>query len=249
MDLNGKVAIVTGGSGVLGGLICHTLAKAGCNVAVLYNHNRTRGETISEKLAEIGVDSEPMHCDVTDTDQVQSTVSSVLDRFGRVDILINDAAYNKWIAFDDIDGLTFDYWNKIISVNLTGPMNTIKAVIKPMKNQGTGRIVNISSIAGLSPTGSSIPYAVSKAGLNHLTKCMAVGLAPTILVNSIAPGYLEGTKMSLSLTPEYRKNAVKEAILRRATDKDDVADQVVSFCKTDSITGQTLAIDSGRVFH
>ena len=249
MDLNGKVAIVTGGSGVLGGLICHALAKAGCNVAVLYNQNQTRGETISGGLVEIGVHSEPIQCDVTNSDQVRLTVSGVLDRFGRVDILINDAAYNKWIAFDDIDGLTSDYWDKILSVNLTGPMNTIKAVIKPMKNQGAGRIVNISSVAGLSPTGSSIPYAVSKAGLNHLTKCMAVGLAPTILVNSIAPGYLEGTKMSESLTPEYKRNALKGAILGRATDKNDVADQVVAFCKTDSITGQTLAIDAGRVFH
>lgn len=249
MDLDGKVAIVTGGSGVLGGRICHALAATGCNVAVLYNDSRARGEETAVELLAFGVDAEALHCDVTDREQVNSTVASVVERFGRVDILINNAAYNKWIPFDDLDGLTFEEWNKIISINLTGPMNTIKAVADPMKAQGTGRIVNISSVAGLAPTGSSIAYAVSKAGLNHLTKCMAVGLAPDILVNCIAPGYMEGTKMSAALAPEYRKKAVAGAALQRATDKDDVAEQVVAFCETDSITGQTLAIDAGRVFH
>lgn len=249
MDLNGKVAIVTGGSGVLGGRICHALAAKGCNVAALYNDNRERGKEVAEELQAVGVDAEALHCNVTDPEQVGSTMTRVVDRFGRLDILINNAAYNIWIPFDDLDGLTFQKWNKIISINLTGPVNAIKAVVNPMKAQGTGRIVNISSVAGLAPTGSSIAYAVSKAGLNHLTKCMAVGLAPEILVNCIAPGYMEGTKMSTALAPEYRRQAVAGAALQRATDKDDVADQVVAFCKTDSITGQTLAIDAGRVYH
>ncbi len=249
MKLEGAVAIVTGGSGGLGERICHSLGAAGANVAVGYSRSRDRAEQVATELREAGVQSEAVGCDVTDPDQVQSLVSKVLDNFGRVDILVNDAAYNIWIPFDDLDALTLEEWSKIISINLTGPMLCIKAVAGPMKRQGVGRIVNISSVAGLTPTGSSIPYGVSKAGLIQLTRGMAVGLAPEILVNCIAPGYLEGTRMSNNLEPSYRESARQGSLLKRAAHKDDVADQVVAFCRTDSITGQTLVIDSGRIFH
>src|SRR6202012_1744822 len=129
--------------------------------------------------------------------------------------------------FQDLDGLTYEEWTKIIDINLTGPMLTTKAAGAVMKKQGSGRIVNISSGAGLGPTGSSIAYAVSKAGLIHLTKCMAVALAPEVLVNCVAPGLLEGT----SATPTLR------------------ADQVVTMGRTNTMTGQTIVIDSGRTFH
>ena len=132
----------------------------------------------------------------------RAMVDDVVKRFGRLDILINDAAYNKSIPFKDLDGLTYEEWTKIIDINLTGPMLTTKAVGPVMKRQGSGRIVNISSVAGLGPTGSSIAYAVSKAGLIHLTKCMAVALAPEVLVNCVAPGLLEGTRATANLRPE-----------------------------------------------
>ena len=141
---------------------------------------------------------------MTDPEQVEALVAAVLETFGRIDILINDAAYNKWIPFDDLDAMTYEEWSHIIDVNLTGRMLCTKAVAPAMKKQGAGRIVNISSVAGLAPSGSSIPYAVSKAGLIHLTRCMAVGLAPDILVNCIAPGYLEGTRATANLDPAYR---------------------------------------------
>ena len=249
MDLNGAVAVVTGGSGGLGGRICHALASAGASVAVLYDQGRERAEDlVGELRAEVAV-AEAIHCDVTDPAKVDAMVAQVLKSFGRLDILVNDAGYNKWIPFDDIDALTYEDWNKLIDVNLTGPMLTTRAVSRPMKAQGAGRIVNIASVAGVAPTGSSIGYAVAKSGLIHLTKCMAVGLAPDILVNCIAPGYLEGTKMSTNLAPKYQKAAVEGSLLQRAADKDDIARQVLAFCATDSITGQTLVIDSGRVFN
>jgi len=109
-------------------------------------------------------------------------------RFGRLDILVNDAAYNKSIPFADLDNLTLEVWDKIMAVNLTGPMSLIKAVAPVMKAHGRGRIVNIASVAGLGPMGSSIGDAVSKAGLIHLTRSMAVALAPETLVNCVAPG-------------------------------------------------------------
>jgi 3-oxoacyl-[acyl-carrier protein] reductase len=249
MDLKGTVAIVTGGSGALGGRICHALADAGANVAVVHHEGRAVAHEVAGQLREKGVEAETFRCDVTAPQQVDSLVAQTLGRFGRIDILINDAAYNKWIPFSELDRLTYEEWSKIIDVNLTGPMLCIKAVAGAMKQQGTGRIVNISSVAGIGPTGSSIAYAVAKAGLNHLTKCMAVGLAPDILVNCVAPGFLEGTKMTANLDPEYRERAKTGALLQRAADKDDVAHQVVAFCSTDSITGQTLVVDAGRVFH
>ena len=249
MELSGAVAIVTGGNGGLGQRICNALAVAGADIVVVYARSKTQAESVASDLQKTGVRSTAVQCDVTSQNQVKSLISQVLERFGQVDILINDAAYNKWIPFNDLDALTYEEWNKIIDINLTGPMLCIKAVAGPMKRQGVGRIVNISSVAGLTPSGSSIPYTVSKSGLNHLTKCMAVGLAPEILVNCVAPGYLEGTRATSNLDPVYRELAKDGTLLKRAADKDDIAQQVVAFCRTDSVTGQTLVIDSGRYFH
>ena len=181
--------------------------------------------------------------------QVDRLVEEVVKRFGRLDILVNDAAYNKSIPFTDLDGLTYEEWTKIIDINLTGPMLLTKAVGPVMKRQGEGRIVNIASVAGLGPTGSSIAYAVSKAGLIHLTKCMAVALAPEVLVNCVAPGLLEGTRATANLRPEVVAKNASASLLGKPADKDDCADQVVTMCRTNSTTGQTLVIDSGRVFH
>lgn len=249
MQLKGTVAIVTGGNGGLGQRICHALAMAGSDVAVVYARSRDEAENVATELKRSGVRAEAIPCDVTNPSDVERMVTRALDSFGRIDHLINDAAYNKWIPFPDLDAMTFDEWQKILAVNLTGPMLCIKSVAPIMRRHGGGRIVNIASVAGLAPSGSSIPYAVSKAGLIHLTRCMAVGLAPDILVNCIAPGYLEGTRATSTLAPAYRERAKDSALLKRAADKDDVAKQVVAMCETDSITGQTLVIDAGRVFH
>jgi len=199
MQLKGTVAIVTGGNGGLGQRICHALARAGSDVAVVYAQSQESAKGVAAELRSAGVRAEAMACDVTSPSEVQALVSRVVDTFGRVDILINDAAYNKWIPFNDLDAMTHEEWQKILAVNLTGPMLCIKAAAAAMQRTGGGRIVNIASVAGLSPSGSSIPYAVSKAGLIHLTRCMAVGLAPAILVNCIAPGYLEGTRATANL--------------------------------------------------
>jgi 3-oxoacyl-[acyl-carrier protein] reductase len=249
MELHGKVAIVTGGNGGLGQRICHALAAAGCDVAVVYARSREGAEAVAAELRGGGVRAQAMQCELTDPAQVQELPARVVDAFGRLDILVNDAAYNKAIAFADLDGLTLDEWQKILAVNLTGPMLAIKAVAPAMRRQGSGRIVNIASIAGLAPQGSSIAYAVSKAGLIHLTRCMAVGLAPAILVNCIAPGYLEGTRATANLAREQVERALGSALLKRAADKDDVAKQVVALCEADTITGQTLVVDAGRFFH
>ncbi|MGH7089388.1 MAG: SDR family NAD(P)-dependent oxidoreductase, partial [Stellaceae bacterium] len=168
--------------------------------------------------------------------------------FGRLDILVNDAAYNKAIPFPDLDSLTMAVWDKIIAINLTWPMRLIKTVAPVMKGQGRGRIVNIASVSGVGPTGSSIAYSVSKAGLIHLTRCMAVALAPAVLVNCVAPGLLEGTRATANLRPEQIERSSSTALLKKPADKDDCADMVVAMCRTETMTGQTVVIDSGRYF-
>src|ERR1700704_2146933 len=249
MDLKGTVAVITGGNGGLGQRICHALAAGGGYNAVVYAPNKDQAAGVARDLEKHQVAAAAFALDGTQRDQVQRLVDDVVKRFGRLDILVNDAAYNKSIPFTDLDNLTYEEWTKIIDINLTGPMLLTKAVGPVMKRQGSGRIINIASVAGLSPTGSSIAYAVSKAGLIHLAKCMAVALAPETLVNCVAPGLLEGTRATANLRPEQVERSASGSLLKKAADKDDCADMVVAMCRTETMTGQTVVIDSGRIFH
>ncbi|HTI83500.1 MAG TPA: SDR family oxidoreductase [Acetobacteraceae bacterium] len=250
MELRGAVALVTGGNGGLGQRICHALAKEGVHVAVMYAQSRDQAEGVARELAtSYQINAAAFACDITDSAAIAKLLADVAQRFGHIDILVNDAAYNKAIPFSDLDSLTEDVWDKIMAVNLTGPMRLTKAIAPIMKQQGRGRIVNISSVAGLGPQGSSIAYAVSKAGLIHLTRCMAVALAPETLVNCVAPGLLEGTRATANLRPEMIERSASSSLLKKAADKDDCADMVVTMCRTETMTGQTIVIDSGRTFH
>ena len=249
MDLHDKVALVTGGSGALGGRICRALAKRGVRIAATYHTSGAVAERLADELAIAGHRCLPVFMDVSDEASIARAVEETIATLGRIDVLVNDAAYNQWIAFGDLDSLTLDAWEHIQRINVTGPFLCIKAVAPAMRHQGGGRIVNIGSVAGLSPTGSSIAYAVSKAALTHMTRCFAVALAPDILVNCVAPGFMEGTQMSGNLSKEYRERAQRSAALGRAVDKDDVARQVVTLIESDSTTGQTVVIDAGRFYH
>jgi 3-oxoacyl-[acyl-carrier protein] reductase len=205
----------------------------------MYAQSRDQAEGVARELASsYQINAAAFACDITDSAAVEGLICDVTRRFGRLDILINDAAYNKSIPFTDLE-----VWDKIMAVNLTGPMRLV------MKAQGRGRVVNISSVAGLQPTGSSIAYAVSKAGLIHLTRCMAVAMAPETLVNCVAPGLLEGTRATSNLRAEQIERSASGSLLKRAADKGDCADMVVTMCRTETMTGQTIVIDSGRVFH
>ena len=250
MDLKGMVALVTGGNGGLGQRICHALAKEGVHIAVMYAQSRDQAEGVVRDLtSSYQINAAAFACDITDDSAVEALVGKVTGRFGRLDILVNDAAYNKAIPFTELENLTQAEWDKIMAVNLTGPMRLTKAVAPVMKAQGQGRVVNIASVAGLTPTGSSIAYAVAKAGLIHLTRCMAVAMAPETLVNCVAPGLLEGTRATANLRAEQVERSAAGALLKKAADKDDCADMVVTMCRTETMTGQTIVIDSGRVFH
>jgi len=250
MDLRGGVALVTGGNGGLGQRICHALAKEGVHVAVMYARSRDQAEGVARELASRHqINAKTFACDITDAAAVERVVGDVIGHFGRVDILVNDAAYNIAIPFPDLDSMTMAEWDKIIAINLTGPMRLMKTVAPVMKAQGRGRIVNIASVSGIGPTGSSIAYAVSKAGLIHLTRCMAVAMAPETLVNCVAPGLLEGTRATANLRPEFVERSAATSLLKKPADKDDCADMVVTMCRIETMTGQTVVIDSGRYFH
>ena len=246
MELKGCTAIVTGGSGGLGQRICRALALNGVNVVVNYAESGTKAQTVADDICKLGVRAMAMRADVTDPAAVARMVEDARAAFGGVEILVNDAAFNKTIAYPDLDGMTHELWNHILTTNLTGTFNCIKAVAPLMKAQGRGRIVNISSGAGVAPRGSSIAYSVSKAGIIHLTKCMAVALAPEVTVNCVAPGFMEGTRMTANRPAEYRATVADMTLLRHVVDKDDVAEQLVTFCRSDSMTGQTVVMDCGR---
>jgi len=249
MELKGAVAIVTGCTGGLGQRVCRAFAEQGTQVAGVYQQAREKADGLVREWSQLGPRCIAIQADVTDGQQIQRMVDEVMTAFGRIDILVNNAAYNQTVPFKDLDGLTLDLWNQILLANLTSPLLCIKAVAPIMKRQGCGRIVNTASIAGLAPLGSSMAYAVSKAGVIHLTRCMAVALAPEVTVNAVAPGTMMGTRMTSKLAPELVERTTKNAALQRPVERDDVAHQMVEFCRSDSTTGQVLVLDSGVVYH
>lgn len=250
MQLDGTIALVTGGTGGLGRRICHALARAGCHVALIYRNSHDAARALADELtAYHGHRAVALACDLTDPATYPDLLATVEREYGRLDLLVNNAAANRWVPYTDLEALTPELWGELLHRNLTCPFLLSRAAAPLLRRSGRGRIVNISSVAGFQPTGSSIAYAVSKAGLNHLTRCLAVALAPDVLVNCVAPGLMEGTRMTDALDPAYVERSKAGAALRRATSKDDVADQVVAFCQTESTTGQSLVIDAGRFYH
>ena len=249
MELKGSVALVTGCTGGLGQRICRAFAENGTQVAGVYVQSKEPAEALAREWSALGPRCLAIQADVNAEAQVTRMVERVQEAYGRIDILVNNAAYNQLVPFKDLDGLTMDIWGHIMLANLTSPFMCIKAVAPIMRKQKRGRIVNIASIAGLAPLGSSIAYAVSKAGLIHLTRCLAVALGPDVTVNAVAPGTMLGTRMTAKLDPALVERTTKNAALQKPVERDDVAHQIVEFCRSDSTTGQMLVLDSGSVYH
>jgi 3-oxoacyl-[acyl-carrier protein] reductase len=249
MDLKGSVAIVTGCTGGLGQRICRVLVESGGHVAGVYVQSKEQAEAFAREWSALGPRCIAVQADVNDPQQIARLVDRVMGEYGRIDILVNNAAYNQLVPFKDLDGLTLDLWNYILLSNLTSPLMCVKAVAPIMRQQKRGRIVNVASIAGLAPLGSSIAYAVSKAGLIHLTRCLAIALGPDVAVNAVAPGTMMGTRMTSKLDPALVERTTKNAALQKPVERDDVAHQIVEFCRSDSTTGQVLVLDSGVVYH
>ncbi len=249
MELKGAVAIVTGCTGGLGQRIGRALAEQGTHVAGIYVQSKGPAEAFAREWSALGPRCAAIQADVNDRSQIGRMVDQVMQAYGRIDILVNNAAYNQLVPFKDLDGLTLEVWDHILLANLTSPFLCIKAVAPIMQRQKRGRIVNVASVAGLAPRGSSIAYAVSKAGLIHLTRCLAVALGPDVAVNAVAPGMMLGTRMTGRLDPKQVETTIKTSALQKPVERDDVAQQILAFCRSDSTTGQVLVLDSGVVYH
>jgi 3-oxoacyl-[acyl-carrier protein] reductase len=249
MELSGRAAFVTGGSGDLGAAICERLARAGCDVAVGYFGNKDGAGKVAGVVKGLGRKAAIVQLDQADAAVCEPAVNAAAGALGRLDILVNNAGWNIGIPFPELDKLTVEVWDRLQNTNLRGPFLLAKAAAPHMRTQGAGRIVNIASIAGHRPIGSSIGYATSKGALVHLTRCLAVALAPVITVNCVSPGLIEGTRMAQRIPPAVAESVRKSVVLGRGADVKDIAAQVETFCRADSVTGQVMVVDGGLVFH
>ena len=177
--------------------------------------------------------------------EMEAELAEIEAQFGRLDILINNAAWNIGIPFPDLEALTADIWDRVLETNLRAPFLLARAGATLLKANGGGHIVNISSAGGISPGSSSIAYSSSKAGLNHLTRCLAVAMAPEVAVNCVAPGLVEDTRMANRLPDAVADGARRQAVLGRVGQAEDIAAQVLTFVTTTSISGQTMVVDGG----
>jgi 3-oxoacyl-[acyl-carrier protein] reductase len=249
MDLQDKVALVTGGGTGLGFAISTELANRGCAVAVNYPGAREEESARAvESLHSGGADAELIRADITREDEVDAMIARVVERFGRLDVLANNAGTTVFVAMNDLDNMRPDDWDRIMTTNVKGTYLVSRAAAPHLRAHGNGAIVNTASISGLRPAGSCMAYSVSKAGVIHLTKCLAVALAPTIRVNAIAPGSMATNWYPAEIRPDYDERAT-HTLLRRIPTLEDIAAMAVDLLANDSVTGQTVAVDGGVVQH
>ena len=250
MELTGRVAIVTGGGTGIGRAVCLRLAKAGAKgVVVNYSRSAEDAEATATELASLGVEALAHQADVADEAAVKAMAAATMDQFGRLDVLVNNAGTTQWVPHPDLDGLTEEIWNQVLSVNLKGTFYCCRAAA-PELRKTKGAIVNIASIAGHLATGSSIAYGVSKAGILQLTRGLAIALAPDVRVNSVSPG-LVSTRWFRSRFGEEANDALEASFaastpLGVIATPDHVAQAVMAFVENDLVTGQDLVVDGGK---
>lgn len=248
MELKGRAALVTGGSGDLGAAVVVKLARSGCDVVLTYRDQRDRAVAVAREARRLGVRARCLRLDQSRPAEIRTVVRQAIGSLGRLDILVNNAAVNAPIPFTDLDSLDEKIWDLILDVNLRGPFLLARAAAAELRRRG-GRVVMVGSTAGTYPTGSSIAYAASKAGLAHLTRCLAVALGPSVAVNCIAPGIIEGTRMQAAIPAEVAAGVRRTAVLSRSAEPEEIAEMVVSMCRADSISGQVLGVDGGVLLH
>jgi 3-oxoacyl-[acyl-carrier protein] reductase len=242
IDLTGRVALVTGATRGIGRSIAGTLAECGARVAVAGRDQARAAAT----AAEIGNGALGFGCDIADVSQVNALIDAVEKAFGSLDILVNNAGLTR----DNILlRLKDDDWDAVLNTNLRGAFATIRAATRGMMKRRWGRIINISSVVGLTGNKGQANYAASKAGLIGLTKSVAKEFASrNILANVIAPGFIE-TDMTAAMTPEARAAMSGQIPLERLGTPQDVANAVAFLASEQAayITGQVLVIDGGLV--
>ncbi len=236
--LDGQVAIVTGSSSGIGRAIAQRFARGGARVVV----NSVRSVDEGTSFAGTLPDAIYVQADVSEEEDAERLVASAVEEWGQVDIVVNNAGTTERIAHDDLDAATVGVWRRLLDVNVIGTWNVIRAAAPHLRENG-GQIVNITSLAGVRPLGSSIPYATSKAALNHLTRLLANALGPAVRVNAVAPGLIE-TPWTQDWDETFEM-VESTAPLRRAGTPVDVADAVAGVVAADYMTGQVLVVDGG----
>jgi len=245
--LFGKHALVTGGGRGIGRTIAYALAEAGADVAVASRNEEACAEVTREIALATGRTTFSRRLDVGEKNSVEETVRSVMEKFGSVDILVNNSGATWGAAFED---MPLDKWENVIRVNLTGTFLMCQAVVPIMKKHKWGRIINVSSVVGLAGTPPFIHasgYVASKGGIISLTRDLAVKLAEyNVVVNAIAPGFIP-TKMSKFLTDNYG-DLIRQGIPMKRMGEDDDLKGVVVFLASEAsryVTGQVIPVDGG----
>lgn len=245
MSTGQPIALVTGASGDIGGAIAQALGSQGWHVIGTYIGEADAAATTVTTITDAGGSAEAMQLDQRDPDAIEALIETIRQNHGRLDVLINNAAWNIGIPFRRLDELTSDIWDRVMETNLRAPFLLARAAATLLSAGDGGHIVNISSAGGISPGSSSIAYSSSKAGLNHLTRCLAVAMSPSVAVNCIAPGLVENTRMAQRLPDNVAEGARQTAVLGRVGQAEDIANQVLAFVQSTSVTGQTIVIDGG----
>jgi NAD(P)-dependent dehydrogenase (short-subunit alcohol dehydrogenase family) len=251
MELRGKVALVTGGATGIGAATALALAKSGAaGVAINYRTAKKKAEKVAALARKAGARAVCVQADVKSENEVERMVGEVKKHFRRLDVLVNNAGVTRWIPVRDFKNLTDDAWDDILDVNLKGAFRCVRAAA-PLLEKSGGMIVNVASISGIiaPATMSSLAYGAAKAALIHLTRGLAVALAPRVRVNAVAPAFTDTPWMKNHYRGNYRPVIAKAAAnypLKRVAKPEDVASAILGLVTGgDFVTGQTLIVDGG----
>lgn len=244
MDLTNKVSIITGASGGLGRIFCKYFAEAGAHIVINYKSNKKKAQEIYNIITSFGHKAMIIQGDMSSESDAVNLAKRTFEKFGKIDILINNAGISIDAPSWKMSG---EIWDKVIKTNLYGTFNATKAVLPTMRKQGSGRIINISSIAGNMGIFGTSAYSSSKAGIFGFTRTVAIEVVKKgITVNAVALGYFD-TGMFHSLSPDIRETIIKKIPIGKSGYPDHLAEFII-FLASDSadyITGQVIYIDGG----
>jgi len=238
MPLTGKSVLVTGGARRIGRAIALACARAGADAAITYRNSRAEAVETAEQIAALGVRSLAVECDVRSQSSVQQAIAAVLSAFGRLDVLVNNAAIFESAPLDEI---SLEAWDAVFETNARGPFLVAREAL-PALRAAEGRIVNIGSLGGLRAWPDHAHYCASKAALHMLTQTMARAFAPAVSANCVAPGWIEFADEAKEVAGRF---AARTPMKRNGT-AEDVAEAVLSFATGPKfVTGQILGVDGG----
>ena len=238
-----KVVLVTGSSSGIGEATARRFAAEGAAVVVNSSTSVDAGRAVADDLVSQGAVASYVQADVSDAEQRRHLVEATLSEHGRLDVLVNNAGVTKVIPHHDLDAVTEEVFRRILDVNLIGTFELTKLALDHLRDTGDGAVVNITSVAGVRPTGSSVPYAVSKAALNHLTVLLANVSGLAVRVNAVAPGLIR-TPWTADWGPLHDLMG-ERAPLGRSGEPDEIAGAVVDVAANRYLTGQVLLVDGG----